>query len=1170
MLLVLTVQQRAVLEALRTKDTDVYPLSRWYHGALATLANHHNPDRVSQAAHSLRELLEKLPRVVHGRDVIGTRHDFAGQRRGISERLCRDEERYAGAWKNNTIDGQLDKTLRKVGRYFELNQQPTRREQMGRAVANIDPMGHQFSLDIREAKRDRLHELWKSLEGFAHHKSAPDIREFEAYVTALEIAILDLLAPITAQDQQEIQSILKRSLRSQNDEERLLSLIERRGANFVFFFKHADAAWVSILKNKGYFDRPPNGEPIGDGEVNFPFWWPIHYLTRVTDHAPDEVTNLVLQLPKVDNPRIYDEILDIALRLQGNHSAELKPKILEYAGFEYRPLAYGRYAELLAHWTAENQISAALDLFEVLVKFEADPQSDEKQKRRYENPDDWTTSLEPAPRFDQWEYQEILEKGVRPLAETEPYKVARVLIESTASMMRLKMHQDDLESGNEEGLSEFWCRRLNRLDSDYPDSEEALVHTLTFACEMVFERSPESIAVLDETLRNQRWKIFKRLRQHLYGLHPNEQTKPWIRDLILGHDDYAKWEHHYEFQRMIRCACEHFGAALLTEEERTQIFDAIRIGPSKERFREWLGESFTEEKFDKRRRYFHRKQFMPFASVLFGDHSIYFRELEVECDDQISDEDYSPVGEIKSGWGSTRSPRSPEDLGDLTDEELLFYINNWQDERHDEANWLVEINIEALAEAFQTVFTESVIPDAGRLRFWMENREHIERLIYVRAMINGMEEETKAKDFSRLSKWLEFCEWVLSHPDQGSGDGPWRRDQSRDDPNWHDSRRAVGDLVGACLEQDVDVPTTFQGQLAKLLDMLCTQFDWRLDQDQPVLLNRNDPLTEAINNTRSRALEDLIKFGLWLRRNDSEADVYSVITILEKRFDLNAEHRLTTPEYAILGRNYVNVLSLVTAWATEHKSNFFPQDALREWLVAFGNLLVFTRPNKPTFEILREDFDFALQHIGDFEGQELLGGEPSYILGQHLFAYYLWGVYPLQGEESLLERFYERTNDDRKRWAELFNHIGRGLHNSGRHLDSALKDRATEFFEWRLEAGEPTELQEFTFWMKAECLEAEWRLDAYSRVLDVSHADNRWIRIQVQALRQMLPENTAKVVECFAKLTDRLRNDTAYIRTEDAKAILEAGLESGEESVRNNAERARENLLRMGRFDLMD
>lgn len=73
-------------------------------------------------------------------------------------------------------------------------------------------------------------------------------------------------------------------------------------------------------------------------------------------------------------------------------------------------------------------------------------------------------------------------------------------------------------------------------------------------------------------------------------------------------------------------------------------------------------------------------------------------------------------------------------------------------------------------------------------------------------------------------------------------------------------------------------------------------------------------------------------------------------------------------------------------------------------------------------------------------------------------------------------------------------------------------------------------------------------------------------------LRSMLPDHTAQVVECFAKMTDSaLKNDTVYmIRLDHAKAILKAGLQSSDQSVSSNAERALENLLRGGRSDFLD
>ena len=621
---------------------------------------------------------------------------------------------------------------------------------------------------------------------------------------------VDPTEPIVTEDLTELKAILRRGSQVTSLEmDRAVRLLRSRGENYRYFFLNvSDPLWLEKLCCDGFFDHVPMVDRSVEGSIRIPDWSPIYYLVQVFDSRPDEVLDILERLPETDNPQVLAQIVEIVLKSDSPSTLHrLAPRVRAFV--DHVPWAYNKVITLLqSPYFFETSLDGfASSLLLQIVEFRPDPQSEEKQARRNENPDDWTTSLEPVPRFDQWEYQEILEKGVRPLAETEPYEVARILIDSTASMVRLKMHQEDLYGNNDEDLSEFWCRRLDWPECEYPDSEDALVQTLTFACEMVFERSSESIAVLNETLRNQRWKIFHRLRQHLYSLHPNEQTEPWIRDSMLVHGDYARWEHHYEFQRMIRSACERFGAALLTEEERTQVFDAILEGPSKEHFREWMGEQFTEEKFEQRQRYFHRMQLRPFATVLFGEYASYFRELEGGFDAEISDEEYSPLGESGGGSVSRRSPRSAEDLRRLDDAELLTFINEWQDERRDEDDWLVEINIEALAEAIQTVFKESIIPDPERLRFWIENREQIERPIYVRAMINGMEEETKAKDFSRLSKWLEFCEWVLAHPDEGNGEGLWRRDQSRDDPNWHDSRRAVGDLVGACLEQDVDVLT---------------------------------------------------------------------------------------------------------------------------------------------------------------------------------------------------------------------------------------------------------------------------------------------------------------------------------------------------------------------------
>lgn len=1188
--------QLQVLDALRGVETEKYRLGDWYLGALCALENPYNPDRISQAAQSLRELVEKLPRVVYESDV--QTYDFRGMRQGIRKRLVNDKIRYSEVWKDKKIDAKLDKTLRRIDRYLQLNLQPSRKDQIQIAIRNIDPMAGRMGFDIQKRKRDVFHRLWNHLEGFAHHRSSDvdDEERFRKHLVTLEQMVYDLLAPITAQDQDEIQAILNRSEHSEVDAETLYKLISRRGANYVFFFTNTDdPVWIPYLKDHGFFRNPPSAEYSSDGHVQLPFWPELQYLQKVCEHAPQDVLGLALKLPAVDNPRVYADILDIALKLDGKRSAQLKPKMLEYARLEHQFFPF-KFPDLLTYWAAEGQTKAALELAKILVQFVPDAKTEDKQNKRRQMEKDETSSVEddfdlmmttlrPMPRFNE-NYREILNEGVRPLAEREPYKVARMLINSTATMIDLGKHEIEVKRDKYSDYSEIWCPRLDKPNGDYPDLDESLVQTLTFACEETFkQRESELIEALDEALRNQRWEVFKRLRQHLYSLNPIVQTLPWMRELILEHRDYGRWEHHYEFQRMIRSACEHFGAQLLTEDERSQIFDAILSGPPEEDFREWLGDRFTETEFEKRRKYFHRQQLRPFASVLFGKCADYFQQLEAEeKTNEITDESYQPYKESEGGWVNTRSPRSTQDLAKLSDEKLLEYINNWEDEYWDRDDQLTEINIEALAGAFQKASKESIIPIASRFSFWIENRDKILRPIYVRAMINAMQEIVKAKDYDNLEESFAFCNWVLSHPDSENwetvrigrmGDG------SREFPRWHTSRRAVCDFVEACIEEDVDVPIMAREHLAGLLEKLCTQDDWRLDNEKPVLLNRDDQLTEAINTTRGRALDNLVKFGYWVRDHEDNAEVPEIKQTLEKRVSTDAAFSLTLPEYAILGMRFGSLFHFDEQWTKSRKSRLFPRNDPPAWREAFGNFLRYNRPYRPIFDELQGEYEFALEHLDCLKQKEWTGrNSANDYLGQHLFTYYLWGVFPLNGSESLLDRVYLKTEGERKHWATLFRYVGHSLRNTGKDLEKGIRGRILAFFDWRLEVGEPTELQEFVFWLEAQSLEGDWVLNAYSRILDLLQKLN-WDLWRNQAaqlpshaihsMREMLPEHTPVAVECLGKLIDSMpTGDTILIPTDDAKAILNAGRDYDDETVREKSDEIRENMLKRGFLSVLD
>ena len=458
--------------------------------------------------------------------------------------------------------------------------------------------------------------------------------------------------------------------------EKALGSVKRETDRRYFFSRLQNPLWLQPLVERGYFTSPPQVFHLPNGRMQFPFWPELQYLKNVCRFVPEQVVNILSSLPSVDNPHVYVEILETAIDLPGSLSTKLKDKMLEYAELSLQTMAH-RYPSLLVHWAKESETLAALELAEVLIQFQPDPKAKEKRRQFRKNPSDFTSHLNPSPRFEKWDYREILNSGVRSIAEIEPYRTACILIDAVAAMIDLGVHPEQLDTIGDRDTSEFWCRRLGNASINYGDSKEDLANALTFACEQVYEKAPASIANLDERLRKQRWKIFKRLRQHLFALYPTEQTKPWIRELILEHEDYGRSEHHYEFQNMVRSACAHFGEGLLTEQERFSIFKTILDGPPKEEFLKRRGEKFTDEKFVLRQLRFHRMQLRLFEDVLFGDYLARFQETELQADEQISNDDYLPVGDVTGGFISARSPKPPEQLATMDDAELLEFINEW-------------------------------------------------------------------------------------------------------------------------------------------------------------------------------------------------------------------------------------------------------------------------------------------------------------------------------------------------------------------------------------------------------------------------------------------------------------------------------------------------------------
>jgi hypothetical protein len=814
--------------------------------------------------------------------------------------------------------------------------------------------------------------------------------------------------------------------------------------------------------------------------------------------------------------------------------------------------------KLVNKWAASGPIGLqpALRICRELIFFKPDPREKEKKARRKESPFDWSASLEPSPRFQDWEYAEFLDRAVRPLAISAPLPTAKLLVEAVADMMVLDTGRlPDAVDAEKNDASEIWSPRVDQQRHPYAESKADLVRTLTFACERVYQaKNSQDIQQLDIAMRAAKWYVLDRIRYQLYAAFA-EQTKSWIRESILSYRGYGEEQYGFEFQRMLRVAFEMFGNSLLTREQLAQILEVIMNAPDKEAYKEFMAEQFTEEAYQRRQEYFQRRQLRPFVPVLFGKYQERYNDL-VSRMPSLTDDDFVKYGSSESKTGASRSPKGLPELAALTDENLIGFLNTWEDAHRDPDEWWVDIDFTGLATAFQQL----ILANPNRFLSWGKRWEDLQRPIYLRYAMDAAAERI-AEHQSELPQWLDIADWIMTRPD-AARDAEKTSETSRTHPDWSFARKQVVDLIAVCLKKDIDVDLEWRPRILPLLKAAAVAADYYLDSNKPILTPR-DYLTDAINTPRGRALENLLQYGFWVRRHEPDADLSDLFDVIQLRF--RGSPPLSLPEYALLGASFHQLYDLKSGWAQANVGEVFPQSNHVAWAAGFAAYLRFNSAHPLVFETLNSHLEFAVEHLSLFEDEKNPRTDSVANLGQHLLDYYILGFIELAGPQSLLGKFYRKTEP--KYWAALFDHLGRMLSKT-KEVKPDITERCKAFFESRLAEKKVEELKEFTFWLKAECLEPKWRLKAFLRTLDVTKLATRIASMITEELAKLMKTEPDLAVECFAKLTEGLVGQPYfYLQPEQVKPILKGGFASNNEDTIQAAKFAQDNLLKAGRSE---
>lgn len=209
MSLLLDAQQIACYKALQEKAPNIAGI---YIGALIVMRQEDNPDKLSQASHSIREMMEKLPEVL---DVPitamneGLKDKVQAQQTNWQETVEKTNC-YKGKQWEGEIDAKLQKFLKGLGEFFNwfTEHQPRRRAEVREVLRSLDNSRILLPVPLEEENV----RIWLKIRDYfvliCHHRHSTTVEEFNQWLSALERFLLDRLLPRTFDDIETIDKII--------------------------------------------------------------------------------------------------------------------------------------------------------------------------------------------------------------------------------------------------------------------------------------------------------------------------------------------------------------------------------------------------------------------------------------------------------------------------------------------------------------------------------------------------------------------------------------------------------------------------------------------------------------------------------------------------------------------------------------------------------------------------------------------------------------------------------------------------------------------------------------------------------------------------------------------------------------------------------------------------
>jgi len=902
-----------------------------------------------------------------------------------------------------------------------------------------------------------------------------------------------------------------------------------------FFSRLENPNWIEPLAERGVFKHPPPVEKRDDGSVRFDHWPASKYLARMAGHDPQAVANIFLSL-STQNPSILHDQLQSALKMPANIAATLVPKIIPTFDYGSPWLSIKDASQLCARLAQDNQADAAFTLASILFTV--------KDRKKRKSQDDY------------W-YLHGLEIALPSLTKADAYRAITLICTG------LKLAVEGREAVDQErGLdySDIWRPAIE----DHPQNAN---HHVPSPLVGIVRRTIEDAIkdrriTLPDALRElakYKYQIFRRIEIHIINVFAEEDAAI-ARQKILDHNLFSDPRMKHEYAMLL---AKRFG--LLTREDRDQWYAWIEDGPNMEGFseyvREFRGREATDADRTARIEFWQYQHLFPIRNFLAGKWKEFHDRMFAKHGEPEFFEFNSKSG---TRWGH-ESPVTVEELkakGGIAN--VLEFIRSWRPEPT-KAVW--EPNLEGLLSTFGQYIGASPEEHSREAQLLIGQPPHL-----VRTFIDQMEAAVReGKGIDALSV-IELCQWVVAQPVNDPSKSEDFAGGRLIDAGWQWSRDSISRLIERVCDARTDnTPQysieTFRKPIGELLQHLirgsaASYVVGSKEEDDPRLW---DFMLRAINSPRGKALDASLRYARWIANHVKVVDGN-----LEKipggmrampEFQTMLEW-VVMPENssfqtsALLGSHLSLLYWIDKEWLRQHVGVIFELATIEKdpsvahgW-AAWNGFLVWTQPHVEYYELLKEQFAYAVRNAKILEPRETGREEPLSRLAEHLIILYGRGDLGLDDGGAMLRDFLTSANPKLRNYAVEF--AGRSVYGE-EDLPSDVAKRLMELWEWywptiakpQVDAKRDERL--FGWWFSSGKFPDDW---AFKQMLNVTalipivEPDHEVV--------ERLATSAAKDPDAATEILGRMERGDAngdgwhfYGWQDSAKAILTIALSAG-------------------------